>query len=624
MCGIVGLVARPGRFAAADLERAVRSLSHRGPDDHGVERIDAGPHWELWLGHARLSILDLTSAGHQPMRRDEGAVVFNGEIYNHRSLRSELEASWQFRSRTDTEVLLAGVLEHGAGFLARTNSQLAAAVWDARERTLLLARDRLGKKPLYVLCGHDVIAFASELKGLAALGLPLAIDDEAVAYYRWLGYVPAEHCIWRGVRKLPAATFARIDLRQPPLPAIRPEPYWDPLVGAATGFAGSYGDAIDATLALLDDATKLRLDADVPVGVFLSSGIDSGLVASAVARHHGRAVTAFVVRSGDPSRDESVHAASVARRLGLDVEVLEPSPQAYARQLALVPWHYDEPHAAASQLAVMGNSEQARRSVTVVLTGDGGDEVFLGYPWAARPAQVHRAMRVLRAAGLDHTIVRGLRTPLGRAAFEGGLRALRLGTTTLDNKIDLLDAARTREAAALYEYFTAATPRSHLSPSDRALLGDDDLLTRAKRWYPHYSWDAAGARSVEELLGALDLVTYLRDDVLQKVDRGTMAYSIEARSPLLDYRLVELGLSLPRAHKIRRGTHKRVLRDAYVRRLGRDLAWAPKRGFHVAEPPELPSAPTREMRWVRGVERLWRDRWTSAAGPIEAAAIERP
>jgi asparagine synthase (glutamine-hydrolysing) len=348
----------------------------------------------------------------------------------------------------------------------------------------------------------------------------------------------------------------------------------------------------------------------VPVGVFLSGGIDSGLVAASVARAHGKAVTAFIVRVANQAMNEADAATSVARRLGLDVKILEPEPASAARQFGKLAFHYDEPHAAASSISVMGNSEQARPHVTVVLTGDGGDESFLGYPWASRPRQVHDALRFARATRLGGPMVRAMRSPLGHRGLELALRAARLGTATIDNKIDLFAAATNgRSAAGLYEFFCAATPRGMLSAEDRALLGDEDLLTRARRWYPGYSWDAVAARSVEELLGALDLVTYLRDDVLQKVDRGTMAYSIEARSPFLDYRIVELGMSLPLASKIQRGVHKRVLRDAYARRVGADFAWAKKQGFYTDDPAQLPAAPTSQMRWVRGVEREWRARW---------------
>ena len=611
MCGIFGVVCRPGRFGAGELERAVGSLSHRGPDDRGLVRVEAGPPWEAWLGHARLSILDLTSAGHQPMAREGGAVAFNGEVYDHAALRGELRSLWEFRSRSDTEVLLAGVLTEGPRFVARANAQLAAAVHDARARTLVLARDRLGKKPLYVYRAGEVLAFASELKAFAALGLPLTEDREALAYFRWLGAIPGELTIWKECRKLPAASIARLDLRNDALPELHPEPYWDPFAGAARTFSGRYEDAIDQTLALLDDATKLRLDADVPVGIFLSGGIDSGLVASSVARQHGTKVTAFVVKTR--SRDESEAAASVARRLGLELSILEPDPGLYARQLERAASHYDEPLAASSRIAVMGNAELARRSVAVVLTGDGGDETFLGYPWAARPAQIRRAMKALGAVGLDRPLVRALRTEAGRRLFVGALGAAGLGTATADNKLDLLEAAGARDAASLYEFFCAATPRSLLSAEDRQILGDEDLLARARRWYPSYGWEALAERSVEELLGGLDLVTYLRDDVLVKVDRGTMAYALEARSPFLDYRLVEHGMSLPRAFKIRGGVHKRILRDAFARRIGPENARLPKSGFSADEPAGLPAAPTSAMRWVLATEEAWRARWDGPA-----------
>ena len=312
--------------------------------------------------------------------------------------------------------------------------------------------------------------------------------------------------------------------------------------------------------------------------------------------------------------DESLAAESVARKLGLPVQILEPRSETSARQFEKLSWHYDDLHAAASAIAVMANAECAREHVAVVLTGDGGDESFLGYPWTARPAKILSAMRPLRAGGLSGPLAAILRSRIGRRGLRAAVRAARLNTSTIDNKIDiLLAAAGGASASKIYEFFCAATPRSMQVPVYLARLGDDDILTRARRWYPSYSWDALARRSPEELLGGLDVVTYLRDDVVQKVDRGTMAYSIEARSPFLDYRVVEHAISLPLAYKLQHNVHKRVLRDAYARRIGSELAWAPKRGFYADAPPQLPEAPIAGMRWVRGVESEWRTRWLDPA-----------
>ncbi|MGZ5969535.1 MAG: asparagine synthetase B family protein, partial [Polyangiales bacterium] len=273
MCGFVCVIAAPGRFDSADLSRSIGALHHRGPDAQAVEKLEVSAEREIWFAHARLAIVDLSDAGRQPMHvaagDREGAIVFNGEIYNHRSLRPEIASRVALHSTSDTEVLLAGLLLHGPEFLKRANAMFAFALFDRTSRSLLVARDRLGKKPLYVYAAHGVVAFASELKAFHALGLPLTIDRESMAYYRWLGYVPAERSIYRECRKFPAASFAELDLRRPDL-RIEPQLFWDPLAAMGERYTGSYDDAIAELSTLLDDATRIRLEADVPVGIFLS------------------------------------------------------------------------------------------------------------------------------------------------------------------------------------------------------------------------------------------------------------------------------------------------------------------------------------------------------------------
>ncbi len=618
MCGIVALVARPGRFVEADVARAVASIHHRGPDGSGVARVHRNEHWEVFFGHARLSILDLSDAGRQPMvREDRGAIVFNGEIYDHASLRSALvPADWELRSRTDTEVLFASMLESPEAALRAANGMLAVALFDERAERLVLARDRLGKKPLFVYQTEDVLAVASELKCFEALGLKLTLDETGLAHFRWLSYVPGPRSIWRECRKFEPATWASVDLRRPTLGDIEPRSFWDPLGGFTRRFSGSYADAMDQVSSLIDDATRIRLEADVPVGVFLSGGIDSSLIAASVAKQHDKHVRAFVVKAADPRLDESERALATARHLGLDVQVLPLDPARYGPLIDLVPFHFDEPHAASSQIAVMAMSEAAKRHVTVVLTGDGGDELFLGYPWIAHPRTLRVPRGLLARLPGSRVLLRGLRTPGALPAVARLVAALGLEPRSTAKKLrileDALDLPRSRD---VYELFMATRLRSMLSPSDRALLDPRPFFDTVRGAYPGYAWEAAIGRDMFSALSALDTVTYLRDDVLQKVDRGTMAFGLEARSPLLDYRIVELAQSLPTSFKAQRGTFKRILRDLAARVVDPALARRPKSGFGIAEPAGMPAGETPLERWNTLIEARWAARWLPHGSP---------
>jgi asparagine synthase (glutamine-hydrolysing) len=619
VCGIVGVVAPRGRFTRAQLDGAVARLRARGPDASGVARFDLPGGRELWLGHARLSVLELSEAGAQPMVRHDhsgragveagvrGAIVFNGEVYDHAAHREGLPG---LRTRSDTEVLLEGVLTHGAGFVARLDAMLAAAVYDARSNTLVLARDRMGKKPLFLHEGEGSLAFASQPGAFAALGLPLDVDPLARAYTRWLGHVPGPLCIWKRCRTFPAGSTATVDLAGGL--QVRAEAFWDPLAGYASPYVGTEADARAELSALLDDSVRLRLQADVPVGVFLSGGVDSSLVAASVARQGG-AARAFVVKPRDPRHDESERAMRTARTLGLDVTVLDVGPDDHARQLPRVVEAFDQPHATLSQVALMALSERARESVRVVLTGDGGDETFLGYPWIAHPGRIARIWRGLRA-------LRGTRAPdlartaVGRRVLAAGCRVAGLNADNLNAKLHVFGLGRdARVPADIHDGFMELRPRASLAREDRELLGEGSLLDRARAWYPGYDWDAA-ARTDMELLGALDTVLYLRDDVLQKVDRATMAHGVEARSPLLDHRIVTLGTRLPLRFKVRGGTFKAILRDLVAERVDPQLATLPKRGFGVQTPEVAVGEGTEAQRWARWVEAAWEARWTPGGG----------
>ena len=617
MCGFVVVVGAPGRLGDGALRSATDSLRHRGPDDSGLLSVRAGEHLQLDMGHRRLSILDLTTAGHQPMvRPGRGAIVFNGEVYDHRALRDALADRWQFESRSDTETLLAGVLEEGPELIARANAMLAAVIWDERRSRLVIARDRLGKKPLYVYRGSGVLAFASELKAFHALGLPMSLDPTALAYFRWLNYVPGPGTAYRECTKFPPGSWSTVDLtaREPQL--APPRQFWDPLAALGRRPSVSYARAKEELSELIDDATKLRLEADAPVGIFLSGGIDSTLVASSTVRAGVEGITTFVVKPEVAADDESGHAAATARALGLDLVALDLPRASYKKQIERVATHFDDPCAPLSQLALMALSEAASAHAKVVLTGDGGDEVFLGYPWVGHTERLWRLAAPLRRVPALGGAARGvIRSPLGRATVGLAARLLRLRTDNVDEKLGVVTRAlESTHPVSIHEEFLTVVPRGQLSTADRALIGDESLLDRLERWYPAYSWDALAERSIPEVLAAVDLVLDMRDHILVKTDRATMAYGIEARSPLLDYRIVEYGMSLPVHYKRGpSGRTKQILRDLCSDRVGSKIANRPKRGFGIPLPDATPEGMSTAARWNASFESAWRARWEPAA-----------
>ncbi len=618
MCGIFGVIARPSRFNRDIVDTAVRTMRHRGPDDFGLESFFVGDSWEVWLGHTRLSILDLSAAGHQPMSgqgRDGrvGSVVFNGEIYNIGELKSALLQEWEFRSHSDTEVLLAGILGEGSDFLRRMNGMWSFGVFDRRKNTLLLSRDRLGKKPLYYYAGKDVFVFASEIKAIVALGLPLTIDPEALAFYRWLAYIPAEMTVYRECRKLRAASFLTADLKGDSLQVMQPQDYWDPLQHVGRRNAVRYQDAVIEFLDLLDDATRLRMIADVPVGVFLSGGIDSTLVASSAAKFSSGGIKAYTVTFDDPLLDESHLAQETARQLGLQHQLISLTTDAFARQLAKLAYHYDEPFADGSQIPTMAIAEAARQHVTVVLTGDGGDELFLGYGWSRMPSALQCLMSALKQVPFVARLFRRLlNTTEGGKALRVLLRTFGFGTHDFGLRISVLNEILAgKDLMHLHDFLTTGLTRDVLSVDDRRVLGDATLLDWTRRWYPGNDWNRLPV-GIEDRIGLLDLMTYLRDGVLTKVDRATMAYSLESRAPLLDYRIVEFGLSLPVDFKIRGGVQKRLLRDALATRISGAVLTAPKRGFNAGIPSDLPPGDNLPLCWRALVENRWRQQWQGA------------
>ena len=612
MCGIFGIVSRPGRFSESQVLDALCSLSHRGPDDSGIQRVNIGE-WEIWLGHNRLSIIDLSAQAHQPMygqsaEGKHGWIVFNGETYNFNDLKKDLAKSWHFISNSDTEVLLAGLLTKGPELLKSVNGMLALGLLDCSEGILLLARDRLGKKPLYYYQGIDLLIFSSELKPFRRLGVTLTIDEEALTFYRWLGYIPSEMTIYKECMKLPAANFMRLDLKHSNLNLATLEQYWDPLIGYTRRFEGNYEEAIEEFLYLLDDATEIRLISDVPLGVFLSGGIDSSLVTSSVQKIRPGQVTAFTVKYEDSRFDESPIAIETARQLGIRNQLLNLESKDFQKQIVKIPFHYDEPLSDSSQIPTLAIAEAAREKVTVVLTGDGGDEVFLGYPRYSFFSKLNRVRKAFHSVPkAKDLVITLLNTEIGKRIFTTLLRLLGGNIRKVNSSINRINTILNASSHyQVYDAIMSVHQKPALAANDQADIKEWQLFNLVRDWYPNYSWEALEYRTIKEHFAAIDMVTFMRDDVLVKVDRATMAYSLEARSPLLDYRIIEFGTSLPLNYKSHHGVNKRILRDALSKRLKGNIKSLRKSGFDVPLPDNLPEGADPQTRWNIFVEEQWR------------------
>jgi asparagine synthase (glutamine-hydrolysing) len=600
MCGIAGIWDPHGRGGPDALRAAAshmtEALHHRGPD--------AGALWcdeatGLVLGHRRLSIIDLSDAGAQPMVSSCGRFVisFNGEVYNFNALRPELEAlGRRFRGHCDTEVIVEAVAQWGVEVaVKRLIGMFALALWDRQARILYLVRDRLGIKPLYWARRGGRLIFGSELKALRAEpDFAAKLDRDAVAAFLRLAYVPAPRTIYEGVNKLAPGTV--LIAREGAEPELRA--FWSLEEVAREGidarFAGSEEEAVGELDALLGDAVRRRMIADVPLGAFLSGGIDSSTVVALMQANDARKVRSFSIGFREAGYDEAPFAKDVAAHLGTDHTELYVAPDHARAVIPRLPEIYDEPFADASQIPTFLVSELTRQHVTVALSGDGGDEVFGGYN---RYFQLRRLIETLE------------RLPDGAArALAASLRALPM---------------------------CAWSPPGHALPGATPLLGDKAqklafmLEGGGREFYRRlvsHWWDAqslvagagapqfladdprAGAFLAEraERLQYLDTLTYLPDDILTKLDRASMAVSLEARVPLLDHRVVAFAWRLPSAWKARPGASKYLLRRVLDRYVPRRLIERPKAGFAV--PIDA---------WLRGPLRPW------AEGLLDPARLKR-
>ena len=561
MCGIVGnILARADRRPdPAVLQRMNERLAHRGPDDEGI--LVQGP---AGLAMRRLKIIDLAT-GHQPMA-GEGRrvwVVFNGEIYNYRELGANLAARGHtFTTHSDTEVIVHGYEDRGLASLDDLEGMFAFAIWDAPARTLVLARDRLGIKPLYYAVLPDQIVFASELRALVEHpAVERTLDLTALSRYLAHEYVPAPHSIFRGVRKLAAGHWLTYSDGR-----VKVEPYWD--VRFQGDRAMGEADAVEALRAVLDLSVRQHLVSDVPLGVFLSGGIDSSAVAALAARHLPGRLKTFSIGFEDPSFDETAYARSVARGLDADHHEEILGPRAALDLVARLPELLDEPLGDASLLPTFLLSRFTRRSVTVALSGDGGDELFAGYP----TYQAHRLARALELVPrwvrqrLVRPVVERLPVSLDDLSFDFRLKRFLEG----------MDFAPVERHAAWLGAFTPAEQRALFTSDALARMEMEPSYAAFHEMLTH----APSASGLERML-YLDLKGYLGEGVLTKVDRASMVCSLEVRLPLLDRRVVELAASLPMRLKLRGLTTKYVLKRALSGVLPRAILERRKKGFGV-------------------------------------------
>jgi asparagine synthase (glutamine-hydrolysing) len=582
MCGICGFLLARRELPPADMVAVVDAMAdtlrHRGPDDAGsfVE-----PAAGVAFGHRRLSIIDLSAAGRQPMTSACGrfVITYNGEIYNFRELRRILAQRGQrFRGHSDTEVLLGAIAEWGVErALSRTHGMFAFALWDRQTRRLILARDRVGKKPLYYGWCGGAFLFASEFKALHRHpAFDGEVDRDALGLFVQLGWVPGPYSIDRRIRKLPPGTILTLDAAGGSLEPVL-QTWWSAREVIETGdrapFAGSFDEAADALDSLLGAAVRDRMIADVSLGALLSGGVDSSTVVALMQAASALPVRTFSIGFREPKHDEAPFARAIAAHLGTDHTELYVGPEDSLALVPELPEIYDEPFADPSQIPTALVCRLARNGVTVALSGDGGDELLAGYQRYRRSLDAWQRLQ---------------RWPAGARRTAESL------TVALD---DRFAAPKWLSKAARHAAGIGAADALDLFVGERTRTPDPARLVRGACALPHLLADRQSWPDVDQPLQAmmyLDFAGYLPDDCLVKVDRASMASSLEVRCPLLDHRVVELAWSLPLHMRIDQRGAKRVLKAVLERYVPHTLFERPKRGFGVPI-----------GAWLRGPLRDW-------------------
>jgi asparagine synthase (glutamine-hydrolysing) len=589
MCGIVGVWTRTPQ-AHSDIQAQIRAMtdaiSHRGPDDAGVWADESAG---LALGHRRLSIIDLTPAGHQPMRSRNRrfVIVFNGEIYNFKDLRRELAGRGaQFQGTSDTEVILESCMYFGVEpTLAKLNGMFAIAIWDRETQELLLARDRMGEKPLYWATVGPIVLFASELKAMRAFtNWKPQLDLGAVAAYIRHGYVPSPFSIYEGVRKLPPGGIARITQTE-----VHECSYWNVGDAVAQGHAdpisGSHENILAEFEALLEDSIERRMVSDVPLGAFLSGGYDSSTVAALMQKRSSRPIKTFTVGFDDSIYDESRHAEAVARHLGTEHTTFKVDAKDAIEVVPKLAHLYDEPFADPSMIPTHVLSSLARQHVTVVLSGDGGDELFTGYKRYHRAAAAWKVLSRVPAA---------MRSPLGDAMR----RVPGSHYDSIASRVPVLRGVK--QVGSRVHRVAGLMSAESIDDVYRRLVSYHDSPETVLQYSSEVSHPAWGADLRElmpdsfDRMRYMDMQTFLPDDILVKVDRASMAVALEVRVPFLDHRVVEWTWRLPVQLNARAGQPKYLIRKLLERYVPRALTDRPKMGF---DPPVA--------SWMRGSLRDW-------------------
>lgn len=604
MCGIAGFFSPAKSRPADEMGGITRAMTDaivlRGPDDDGVW-VDS--ECGVALGHRRLSIMDLSPLGHQPMASAQGrfVMVFNGEIYNFQELRAELEKSGHtWRGHSDTEIMLAAFIEWGVvEATKRFNGMFAFAVWDKQERVLHLGRDRLGEKPLYYGWVGGTLVFASELKAVQKFpGFNAAVDREALTSLLRFNYIPDPLCIYEGFKKLPPA--ALLTLRSPADPP-EPVPYWKLAEVVERGlddpFQGSEAEAIEAFQAMLKKAVGMRMVADVPLGAFLSGGVDSSLIVAMMQKQSARPVRTFTIGFHEKEHNEAVFAKEVAKHLGTDHTEMYVSGEDALKVIPQLPALYDEPFSDYSQIPTYLVCKMARQHVTVALSGDAGDELFGGYEryfvgrnlWD-KFAWMPRPMKKLAAAALT-VLPPGVLNGVGNVARP--ILPKRLRHVPFGDKLHKLAEV---VAAPGMETLYLNLMSHWKKPQEIVINGKDPVtaITDTGRW-PRVS-------DFTHRMMHLDMETYLPGDILVKVDRAAMGVSLEGRIPLLDTELIEFAWRVPFSMKVRDGKGKWLMRETLYRHVPKALIDRPKRGFGI--PLDV---------WLRGPLREWAEDLISEA-----------
>ncbi len=547
MCGIAGFYNFNRENADHFIAAAINSLKHRGPDatSHFHE-----PAKGVGLLHARLSIIDLSADANQPFHSNDGryVVINNGEIYNYQELKKELQNSYSFKTGSDTEVLLALYIKEKENCLQKLNGMFAFAIYDRQEDTLFIARDRMGKKPLFYSWQNNSFLFGSEIKAILHLDRSLSdgVDQNAMQWFLHLGYIPEPDTIYDRIKKFPAGHYALLKKdEQPVLKA-----YWR-LPNPTANSARNYAQTKEGLKDLIIDSTRLRLQADVPFGAFLSGGTDSSLVSAVATTILNQPLKTFSIGFAEAAFNEAVHAKKVAQRLGTDHTEFIVTEKELQELLPKMIDVFDEPFADSSAIPTMMVSKLASEKVKMVITGDGGDELFLGYGmynWARR---------------LTNPIIWNSRSLMANLLSKGDQRMKRAAEVLkVPSKKAMYPHIFSQE-----QYFFSATEVNH-------------LLVNSSFKYDRFQLPFKNANGIQQQAW-LDLLFYLKDDLLVKVDRSTMRYGLEGRSPLLDYRLVEFSQTIPQEYKWKGNIQKYILKDILYDYLPQNLMDRPKWGFSI-------------------------------------------